>query len=75
MPPKHKKLSGRAASKFEQRLDDDGKTESRIKKGMKVQARAAAAGKFSAADLVAKAEQFMDRMEPELALKFYERLI
>jgi hypothetical protein len=75
MPPKNKKpLPGRAASKFEHLAAGDEKNSSRVKKGMKAKARAAG-GKFSTSDLVAKAEHFMDRMEPELALKFYERYV
>lgn len=76
MPPK-KKLSGKEGARYGA-VEEENVPErlaAAKKKGKAAKAKASPDGKarFTVPDLVAKAEHFMDKMEPELALQFYKR--
>lgn len=73
MPKRGVKLSGRSGSKFGGKDADTG---SEKRKAAQLKGKAVAGkgkGEYSVSDLVAKAEHFMDSLEPALALKFYLR--
>jgi hypothetical protein len=79
--PSKKKLSGRAGAKYglheDSKLDrvKAGKAKGGVGRGKGVGGGAAAGGKskFTPAELIARAEGYMDKMEPELALQFYKK--
>lgn len=70
MPPKKsgkKKLSGRAGTKFSHIDNSLDKAAAGMGRARPSKAKPV----YSVSDLVAKAEHFLERLEPELALQFY----
>ena len=72
-----KKLSGRIGQKFGHIEDAAFGAGSSAGTGKKAKGKnkggAAGAGKFTVAELIAKGQAFLDKLEPELALQFYKR--